>query len=211
MLRPAGRQASAFRGGRLRRADHQRLVAGAGRPFSSLVAKSSSPAAPQMSSAICTKCRKRNDWRSDGRGNRRYWTRIPPPIGPRQLEIISNSAGKSLLRDDLSRSHPMPYIPSPVNGRKQARGKNRFGRKNGSGHRRRRFYRFASLRPTARTMGTKLSAWTISPPAAVANIRHLQKNAKFQLIEHDISQPLHAGGGADLQSRLPGLADPLPA
>ena len=42
------------------------------------------------------------------------------------------------------------------------------------------------------------------------NIEHLLDHKRFELLRHDITHPLFVEVDQDLQSRLPGIADPLP-
>ncbi len=43
------------------------------------------------------------------------------------------------------------------------------------------------------------------------NIDHLHDHARFEFIRHDVTFPLYVAGRRDLQPRLSGVADPLPA
>ena len=80
-----------------------------------------------------------------------------------------------------------------------------------SGHRRRGLPRLASVRAAAGAGRTRCSASTISSPARARNIAHLLGNPRFELMRHDVTLPALRRGRRDLQPRLPGLADPLPA
>ena len=63
------------------------------------------------------------------------------------------------------------------------------------------------LEPTA----TRCCASTISSPAPSSNIAHLLDHPRFELHAPRRDLPALCRGRRDLQPRLPGLADPLPA
>ncbi len=79
------------------------------------------------------------------------------------------------------------------------------------GHRRRRLPRLAPVRPADRGRQRSRCASTTSSPAAKDNIAHLigQPALRADAARRDVSAVRR--GRRDLQPRVPGLADPLPA